>query len=103
MTRPQRGYVYKAFGAWHVRYREDLWQQDGTTKRGLTEDRIPIGVSAEKRRTKASRRNHAFDQHRHHFILQHDAAGDIRGRHLFTAREIRKACQHVPRISAHLE
>jgi hypothetical protein len=33
MTRPQKGYFYKAGGAWHVRYREDVWQEDGSTKR----------------------------------------------------------------------
>jgi len=40
MTRPQRGYLYQAFGAWHVRYREDVWQQDGTTKRVQVSRRI---------------------------------------------------------------
>jgi len=40
MTRPQRGYLYRAFGAWHVRYREDVWQQDGTKKRVQVSRRI---------------------------------------------------------------
>ncbi|MBZ5550539.1 MAG: site-specific integrase [Acidobacteriia bacterium] len=40
MTRPQKGYLYKAFGAWHVRYREDVWQPDGTTKRVQVSKRI---------------------------------------------------------------
>jgi integrase len=40
MTRSQRGYLYRAFGAWHVRYREDVWQQDGTKKRVQVSQRI---------------------------------------------------------------
>ncbi len=40
MTRPQKGYFYKAGGAWHVRYREDVWQEDGSTKRVQISKRI---------------------------------------------------------------
>jgi integrase len=40
MTRPQKGYLYKAYGAWHVRYRENVWQKDGTTKRMQLSKRV---------------------------------------------------------------
>ena len=40
MTRPQRGYLYKAYGAWHLRFREDVWQPNGTTGRVQVSQRI---------------------------------------------------------------
>ncbi|HWX94055.1 MAG TPA: tyrosine-type recombinase/integrase [Terriglobales bacterium] len=40
MTRLQKGHLYKAYGAWHVRYRENVWQEDGTTKRIQVSKRI---------------------------------------------------------------
>ena len=40
MTRLQKGHLYKAYGAWHVRYRDNVWQQDGTTKRIQISKRI---------------------------------------------------------------
>jgi integrase len=40
MTRPQKGYLYKAGGAGHVRYRDNVWQEDGTTKRVQISKRI---------------------------------------------------------------
>ena len=55
MTRPQRGYLYKAFGAWHVRYREDVWQEDGTTKRVQVSRKI-ASVSECPRKSDARRR-----------------------------------------------
>lgn len=55
MTRPQRGYLYKAFGAWHVRYREDVWQPDGTTKRQQVSRRI-ASLSECPRKSDARRR-----------------------------------------------
>lgn len=36
----QRGYVYKAFGAWHVRYRENQLQPDGSVKRMQVSKRV---------------------------------------------------------------
>lgn len=36
----QRGYVYKAFNAWHVRYRENRMQADGTIERVQVSRRI---------------------------------------------------------------
>ena len=55
MTRPQRGYVYKAFGAWHVRYRENVWQPDETTKRVQVSRRI-ASLSECPRKSDARRR-----------------------------------------------
>ncbi|MGC1649680.1 MAG: tyrosine-type recombinase/integrase [Candidatus Sulfotelmatobacter sp.] len=55
MTRPQRGYLYKAFGAWHVRYRENVWQQDGSTKRVQVSRRI-ASLSECPRKSDAQRR-----------------------------------------------
>src|SRR5580692_10017721 len=40
LTRPQRGYLYKAYGAWHLRFREDVWQTNGTTRRVQVSKRI---------------------------------------------------------------
>jgi integrase len=40
LTRQQRGYLYKASGAWHLRFREDVWQEDGTTRRVQVSKRI---------------------------------------------------------------
>src|SRR5690242_9036616 len=36
----QRGYVYKAFNAWHVRYRENRMQPDGTVQRVQVSRRV---------------------------------------------------------------
>jgi len=55
MTRPQRGYLYKAFGAWHVRYREDVWQLDGSTKRVQVSRRI-ASISECPRKSDSRRR-----------------------------------------------
>ncbi len=40
MTAFQRGYVYRAFGAWHVRYRENQMQADGSFKRVQVSKRL---------------------------------------------------------------
>ena len=55
MTRPQRGYLYKASSAWHVRYRENVWQQDGSTKRVQVSRRI-ASLSECPRKSDARRR-----------------------------------------------
>lgn len=54
MTRPQRGYLYKASGAWHLRYREDVWQPDGTTRRVQVSKRLASLIEC-PRKTEAVR------------------------------------------------
>jgi len=56
MTTYQRGYVYKAFGAWHVRYRENRVQEDGSIKRVQVSKRVG---SVETYRTKTAVRQAA--------------------------------------------
>jgi integrase len=54
LTRSQTGYLYKAAGAWHVRYRENVWQEDGTTRRVQISKRI-ASLSECPRRSDARR------------------------------------------------
>ena len=58
--REQKGYIYRRYQHWYVRFMDDVLEPDGTIIRKLVSKRLPVDYGGEYR-TKASVRSFALE------------------------------------------